>query len=196
MLVIEELGFFMVESIGKISGSVIFKELEIGNLSEALFDDFNRYQEVKKCWRNENGQWILKDIAFTENWGAAEIQFLVKCLRSTIQTGGTVLGVFDHEKLIGFASLENVLRGSQRQYLQLTSIHISCEYRGYGLGKKLFCRICEKAKDKGAAKLYISAHSSEETQAFYRTMGCVDAEEIQEDIASHEPCDRQLEYKL
>jgi hypothetical protein len=48
----------------------------------------------------------------------------------------------------------------------------------------------------GAQKLYISAHSSQESQAFYKAMGCVEAMEYNKRLVSEEPCDCQLEYNL
>jgi len=65
-----------------------------------------------------------------------------------------------------------------------------------GIGKRLFSLICRKAKEMGAKKLYISAHSSQETQAFYKTMGCIEAVEYNDELVAREPCDCQLEYKL
>ena len=47
--------------------------------------------------------------------------------------------------------------------------------RGNGIGKKLFLEAKQWAKQRGAKKLYISAHSSVESQAFYKAMGCVEA---------------------
>lgn len=51
-------------------------------------------------------------------------------------------------------------------------------------------------KESGAKKLYISAHSSEETQAFYKALGCVEAKEYNSKLVAEEPCDCQLEYSL
>ena len=45
-------------------------------------------------------------------------------------------------------------------------------------------------------KLYISAHSAVESQAFYKKMGCVEAEEYDPAHTAAEPCDCQLEYLL
>lgn len=42
----------------------------------------------------------------------------------------------------------------------------------------------------------MSTHSSEETQAFYKAMGCMEAVEYNEKLVSEEPCDCQLEYCL
>ncbi len=65
-----------------------------------------------------------------------------------------------------------------------------------GIGKKLFSLVCKKTKEMNAQKLYISAHSSEESQAFYNAMGCVEAMEYNEKLVTEEPCDCQLEYSV
>lgn len=173
-----------------------YKELKITDISLELFSNFNRYQDVKKCWRKENGQWILKEIAFTEQWGAYEYELLVKCLQNTIREGGTVFGAFKNGVLVGFASIESQFWGSQKQYLQLSSIHTSYENRGNGVGKNLFSLTCKKAREMGAKKLYISANSSQETQAFYKALGCVEAVEYNDKLVTKEPFDCQLEYSL
>lgn len=86
--------------------------------------------------------------------------------------------------------------GTGREYLDLTSIHVSEDMRGCGIGKELFRHAAEWAVEHGAKKLYISSHSAVETQAFYAAMGCVDALELNEEHVNAEPCDRQLEYIL
>ena len=78
---------------------------------------FNRYQDVKKCWRKENGEWLLKDIAFTEQWSLDEYRELTKYLQNTIKTGGTVFGAFNKDVLVGFASLENEFFGSKHTHI-------------------------------------------------------------------------------
>lgn len=59
---------------------------------------------------------------------------------------------------------------------------MSYEYRNYGIGKQLFYLCCEKAREKGAKKLYIRAHPSEETQNSYKSVGCVLAVEVNKGI--------------
>ena len=70
------------------------------------------------------------------------------------------------------------------------------EYRCQGIGRKLFSMACEEARLLGADKLYISAHSSKESQAAYRAHGCTLAEEVNEALAAAEPFDVQMEYRL
>lgn len=68
--------------------------------------------------------------------------------------------------------------------------------RGQGIGKCLFAAAKEWAKENGAKKLYISAHSAVESQAFYRAMGCVEAEVYHQKHVEAEPYDCQLECLL
>ena len=68
---------------------------------------------------------------------------------------------------------------------------------GYILvSNELFAPACKTAKEIGAKKLYISAHSSKESQATYRKLGCIEATEINQVIAENEPYDVQMEFVL
>ncbi len=173
-----------------------YRQLEAKELSRDLFRHFNRYQKVERCWRKEHGTWILKDIPFEENWNDDNYAFLVKCLKSTITTGGAVFGAFVYNMLVGFSSVENEPFGCRKEYLQLSSLHVSFEHRGRGIGKALFLLSADRARELGAVKLYISAHSSQETQAFYKSMHCVEALEYNQKLVAAEPFDCQLEYPL
>ena len=73
---------------------------------------------------------------------------------------------------------------------------MSKPYRRRGIGKELFKLACKTAKEVGAKKLYISAHSSKESQAAYRKLGCIEATEINQVIAENEPYDVQMEFVL
>ena len=48
--------------------SLCLRKITEKELSVSLFASFNRYQEVTRCRRKEDGKWILRDIAFTEQW--------------------------------------------------------------------------------------------------------------------------------
>ena len=105
-------------------------------------------------------------------------------------------GAFSDDMLKGFVLVESSIFGGEQRYLDLSSIHVSEDMRGRGTGKVLFQAAKEWAKDKGAAKLYISSHSSIVTQAFYKAMGCVEAEVYCQKHVEEEPCDCQLECAL
>ena len=63
--------------------------------------------------------------------------------------------------------------------------------------KRCFASSADWAFSQGAKKLYISAHSALESQAFYAAMGCVEAEEIRSNtIRKTNPAPANLEYDL
>ncbi|MBE7721669.1 MAG: GNAT family N-acetyltransferase [Lacrimispora celerecrescens] len=173
-----------------------FRELMEEELNIELFNDFDRFQEVRECWRKENGIWVIKQNSFTEQWKGEEYEVLVKCLKHTVTTGGVVFGCFLEGKLKGFASVEGVPLGMEGQYLDLSSLHVSRDLRGRKAGSRLFQMAAQWARIQGAGKLYISSHSSVETQAFYKSMGCEEAMECSREHVEREPCDCQLEYVL
>ena len=106
-------------------GRINYRRIKESELSVSLFADFDRYQEVNRCWRKEDGEWVLKDIVFNEQWSDSDYRYLTECLIHTIQTGGVVFGAFVEERLKGFASVEHEFFGQEKQYLELTSIHTS-----------------------------------------------------------------------
>ena len=175
---------------------VTIERLSLEQIVPALFDGFDRTQIVRRCWRKERGEWLLKDIAFEEHWDSADFAKLSEELRQIAREGGAVLTALERGRMAGFAAVRSRRFGSRMQYVQLAELYVSAESRGQGLGRTLFARACEAAAELGARKLYISAHSSEETQAFYHRMGCVEAEEYDPELTALEPCDCQMEYEL
>lgn len=165
-------------------------------LSVGLFDGFERRQVVGDCWRKVDGQWKILPDPFVDQWSREDYLYLVDCLKNTLKTGGAVYGAFADGVLKGFASVEAGPMGSRGQYRDLSSIHVSQELRGGGTGRVLFRMAARWAGAQGADKLYISAHSAVETQAFYRAMGCVEAEEYDACHVEREPLDCQLECSV
>jgi len=139
---------------------------------------------------------MVKDAPFIDDWSEEDYQTLISCLKNTVSTGGVVYAAFQDDVLKGFASVEPDFFGGENKYLDLSSIHVSEDVRGAGIGASLFRLAKEWAKARGAKKLYISAHSAVETQAFYKKMGCVEAQEYNQQHVAMEPFDCQLECKL
>jgi len=173
-----------------------YRELNVNEINLELFKNFRRHQAIKQCLRKIDGKWCLVDVEFTEDWNEENYSELIACLKNTITTKGIVIGAFSNEILKGFMSVEPVLFGTNKEYLDLSSIHVSEDVRGKGIGKELFQKAKSWAKAHGAKKLYISAHSAAESQAFYHAMGCCEAEEYSQFYVEKEPYDCQLECKL
>ncbi len=173
-----------------------YRVLSAEEICLELFQDFIRRQIVTKCWRKEDGQWVIKDAPFVDDWTEEDYRVLVSCLKNTVLTNGFVYGAFYDGKLKGFASVEAEIFGGEHRYCDLSSIHISEDLRHRGIGKTLFLAAKEWAKERGGKKLYISAHSAVESQAFYKAMGCVEAKVYNMNHVEAEPYDCQLECRL
>lgn len=183
-----------------IASGIYYRTLCADEICRELFGNFVRHQNVVKCWRKEGEKWVIRDDPFIDDWTEDDYQFLVKCLKNTVQTGGFVYAAFrEHSSdsmLKGFVSVEPALFGGEQGYLDLSSIHVSEDLRGKGIGKSLFLAAKGWARKKGGRKLYLSAHSAVETQAFYKAMGCVEAQEYDQRHVEQEPYDCQLECPL
>lgn len=173
-----------------------YRELCMDEINRELFQSFVRRQVVTKCWRKENGAWLIKDAPFVDDWSESDYQILVTCLKNTVSSGGFVFAAFDDGRLKGMVTVEPELFGGEQKYLDLSCIHVSEDMRGQGIGKTLFYAAKEWAKRKGGRKLYISAHSAVESQAFYKAMGCVEAQKYNKKHVEAEPYDCQLECEV
>lgn len=173
-----------------------YRNLETNKINRELFARFKRRQTVTRCWRKIEGEWVLKDIAFVDEWNEAEYSELIARLKNTVLEGGFVFGAFSDGFLKGFVGVTPNLFGCRREYLDLPELHVSEDMRNLGIGKRLFFEAATWAKAHGAKKLYISAHSSEESQAFYRAVGCFEAREYDAAHVEKEPFDCQMEYVL
>lgn len=175
---------------------ITYKVLSDNDVDLSLFAFFDRTQKVTKCWRKVNGEWLIKDVPFVDNWSEEEYLEVVQHLKNLIHSNGYVVGAFFNGQLKGFASVDPAIFGTHAKYMDLSNIHVSQDMRGQGIGKELFSLVKKWAKEHHAEKLYISAHSAIESQAFYRAMGCVEAVEYNKELAEKEPCDCQLECVL
>ena len=173
-----------------------YQRLNAENFTGNSLDDFVRRQTVTECWRKIDNNWKLMPIVYQESWSQARCREIAEDVLHHINLDQSGFGAFDGERIIGFVTVSHRIVGTAARYVQLVCFQISEECRHQGIGRKLFSLACEEARRLGADKLYISAHSSKESQAAYRALGCTSAEEINEGLAAAEPFDVQMEYRL
>ncbi len=172
-----------------------YNEITKDNFGANSLDDYVRHQEVYECWRCINGEWTLVPVRFTEHWDDEKLRYLEQDILSTIEHGFAFMAQ-DGGKVVGFAMVDTKPIGENNEYIELTDLHISEPYRNRGIGKQLFRLVSERARETGAQKLYISAHSSKESQAAYRALGCDNAKWLYPKKVEEEPYDVQMEYVL
>jgi GNAT superfamily N-acetyltransferase len=86
-----------------------------------------------------------------------------------------------------------VPRGEHGDLLQLEFMHVGRDYRGKGLGVKLFEQARAAAKERGARGLYISATESENTVHFYQGRGATLIAKPDPELFELEPKDIHFE---
>lgn len=177
--------------------SLQVRNVSANEIDEKFLIDFDRYQETKSVWYTTNQTNVkTKDDSFIDQWSLEQKKGISLYLKRCIKEGGGVAAAFEGSQIVGFANVENRFFGSANQYVPLPFIHVSNFYRGEGIGKQLFYQCCEIAKDLGAEKIYIGAHPAVETQCFYQSVGCILAQEVNDEIYQKEPLDLQLEKLL
>jgi len=129
-------------------------------------------------------------------WPPGEPEIYTPLLLECFDRGGWFYGLFDGSELAGVVVLEGRWIGSRQDTLQLKFLQIGRDYRGQGLGRRLFERACAEARHRGAKRLYISATPSENTVHFYMRLGCTLASEVDSDLFALEPEDIHLEYQI
>lgn len=172
------------------------RTVEASELHENALDDFNRHQVTNRVLYRSGEQYLYKEDHFIDSWDGKKKKQIAHHLYSCAASGGIVGGAFSGGRMIGFACVENIGFGKCNEYLELSFLHVSGEFRNRGIGRQLFELCCEGARSKGAKKLYIASHPAEETQQFYGSIGCVIATEMNKDIYDKQPLDIQLEFEL
>ena len=173
-----------------------YKKLDADCFNAHSLDSFVRHQTVTECLRKVDDKWVLVPNPFVENWTTEQCRETAENIEQHMNSDQTGFGAFDGERIVGFATVSHHIFGETANYVELVCFQVSEEYRRRGIGRKLFTMICEEALRLGADKLYISGHSSKESQAAYAALGCKHAEDINRILEEKEPFDVQLEYRL
>ena len=171
------------------------KSLNIADISLDLLIHFSHEQMITQKWIKNDGEWKLCDTSELREWSLEKRVWITEYMCQQINRGGTVLGTFYNNILVGFCCLDGILSGKSAKYANLTMLFVDDNWKRNGIGKILFQEARRYAMALGAEKIFISAIPSAETIAFYFKMGCVDTKEIIEEFVDTEN-DRYLEYNL
>jgi len=157
----------------------------------------DRSEVIENIYYFEDGRLILKPEHYDLNgWPPRGPEEYTPILLDCIERGGWFFGFFYADDLVGVVILENEFIGIPKDQLQLKFLHVSKAFRGQGLGKKLFKLARDKAREKGAKRLYVSATPSERTIHFYQSMGCTVTQEPDSKLFELEPEDIHLECEI
>jgi predicted N-acetyltransferase YhbS len=156
--------------------------------------NIDRSEVIDNVYRLENGRLLLTaEHHDVRGWPPGEAEKYTPILLDCFDRGGWFYGAFEGAELVGVVVLESARIGKRDDQLQLKFLHVSNSHRDKGVGKWLFELAKATAREKGAARLYISATPSEHTVNFYLGAGCVIAREPDPHLVELEPDDIHLE---
>ena len=162
---------------------IIISRISTENFDGTSLDNFVLNQKVEKCWRMINGVYVLTSVSYTETWDFSERREMALKILCAVEKGQAAFGAVADGVTVG-------------QYIVLSEFYVSENFRRQGIGYRLFRKVCCEAKKLGAKRLYISAHSAEESINAYMKYGCSEAVEPDRAHIEKEPFDLQLEYDL
>jgi predicted N-acetyltransferase YhbS len=167
---------------------ITFRELTREEIEQVWTID--RREVVENVYHLENNVLVLKPEHYDmQGWPPGEPELYTPHLYKSFDRGGWFCGAFEGNLLVGAAVLDNKFIGKQTDALQLKFLHVSRDYRGQGLGIMLFDLAREKARERGAKRLYISATPSENTVNFYVKRGAVVTDDPDPELFELEPED-------
>ncbi|MCL2775941.1 MAG: GNAT family N-acetyltransferase [Oscillospiraceae bacterium] len=134
------------------------------------FAEIDRYEIIEDIYYFRDGKLVLEK-EYCEVKEFSNMPERIENVTNICDSGGTYIGAFDGEKLVGLGGIGGELIGENNDMIQLTSMFVSNKYRNRGIGRQIIYMLKEKAKQSGAEKLYVSATPSKHTVDFYRSVG-------------------------
>lgn len=125
-------------------------------------------------------------------WPRATVEKETPVLYDCFDRGGTFLGMFDGDRVVGVAILESARVGRGADQLPLAYLYVSRADRRRGIGSQLFDAAVTLAREAGASALYVSATPTENTVDFYLRRGCLLATHPDPGLLAAEPEDIHL----
>jgi predicted N-acetyltransferase YhbS len=156
----------------------------------------DRREVVERIYHLHEGQLILRQEFFDiAGWPSGEPEKAMPLLEASHDRGGTFLGVFDGQQLVGAAVIDTRRLGPGGDLVQLSFLHVGRDHRRIRLGTALFEAAHAVAAELGAAGLYVSATPSENTVDFYRRRGCRATLDSDPELLALEPDDIHFECR-
>jgi GNAT superfamily N-acetyltransferase len=175
------------------------KHLEFRELERAEIDriwTIDRREHIANIYRLTDGALQLEAHDVEVPGWPSDTVAMTPLLYEMFDRGARFFAAFDGEQLAGVSVLDTLRRGEQGDLLQLELMHVGRDYRGQGLGTRLFERARAAARELGARRLYISATPSENTIRFYRGRGATVLAVPDPELFALEPEDIHLECQV
>ena len=181
----------MLEGTGTIT-VIEIRELERHEFGKVREIDVSEAGDMTYAWRD--GALIeMPETWQRRPWSEQTCRDIVANWEKIADDGGTVLGAFDGERLVGEAVLVPHLTETMAQ---LQFLHVSAGYRRQGIAHRLVAEVLRLARASNARTLYVSATPSRSAVSFYRSIGFVPTSEPHAELFALEPDDIHMTMPL
>jgi GNAT superfamily N-acetyltransferase len=179
------------------ASGVRYARLEHADL--ARIGDIDRAERIETIFiqhgtklESRSGDWSARSW-LVEGEGEHTVAAQRKECELYLDAGGTALGAFDGERLVGVGLVTPHVRPG---IAQLAYLYVSNGYRGRGVGVRLNDDLEDIARVAGDVEIVVSATPSENTVRFYLARGYEpDAEPLPE-LVEREPEDVHMRKRL
>ncbi len=149
----------------------------------------DRREVLHNIYVMKDGEMVLTPYYFEAHGWPPDHERAMEHVYEGFDRGGKCFGMFDEATLVGASVTDSILRGDDHDRIQLVWLHVSRDYRGRGVGARLFEEARTDARNRGAAFLYVSATPTENTIHFYLGRGCQLAAPPDPELLEAEPED-------
>jgi GNAT superfamily N-acetyltransferase len=157
----------------------------------------DRREYIANIYRLQDGALVLEPHNFdVPGWKPGAEEATTPRLLTILDRGGEAWAVFDASSIAAAVVTDTRPVGTAKDLIQLEWLHVGRDYRGTGLGTRLFGKGRDLARRLGAAGLYISATPTENTVNFYRARGATLVTEPDPELLALEPEDIHLECRF
>lgn len=172
-------------------------------IRELTADDLGRIGEIDRSehitttYLYEHGSLRAVPVEIDDpGWSEAYVAKEQKRLAAKLEHDGVFLGAFKDERLVGVGLLGGRYLGVNSNQLEVAFLYVSNGYRRRGIAKALMDELAERARQRGAEQLYISASETESAVGFYLGYGCKLADRVDPELYALEPRDIHLIFDL
>ncbi len=183
--------------LGGLRKTMSIKIMELEKEQLCRIGEIDRSEQIKFKYVYKDGGLQKVEFNFDDpGWNDEQIKQNINMLAPKLEKGGVLLGAFDGDRLVGISALGGEFIGDDLDELQLAFLYVSNGYRRQGIAGRLMDIICERARERGAKRLYISATESESAVGFYLSYGCKLAPKVNKALYALEPHDIHMMKEL
>jgi GNAT superfamily N-acetyltransferase len=158
-----------------------------------LLGTIDRSERIEGVYRQYGSHLELHDdTSDVAGWDSEELGVFIARLEALFDAGGAVFGAWHGPKLTAVASLDARGVGGDARTMKLDMLYVDAAYRRRGIGRELTEIVANRAREKGANALYISATPSRGTVDAYLRIGARVLDSPDPELLEREPRDVHL----